>query len=202
MKEYLSILSQMFCSLCLCYDKVMEVYFQFFAKKIIYIYCYNTTSSYIPPKLVYSYWMSYLYPLSMILSNEMYCPSGSLLEIVHNIDNEQVTTIMKKDEFNEYIPNPNKLSNKLDTEVYYFKNKYKHRLKNIMLVNANDNEIITDFFKNIAHSFYMTQINTHDFIQFIGKRNKKIDLFNKCIITVVDDTFDEHVFKEDDIIVW
>ena len=71
-----------------------------------------------------------------------------------------------------------------------------------MLVNANDNEIITDFFKNIAHSFYMTQINTHDFIQFIGKRNKKIDLFNKCTITIVDDTFDEHVFKEDDIIVW
>ena len=48
----------------------------------------------------------------------------------------------------------------------------------------------------------MTEINTFDFTQFIGIRNNRLNPSNKHTITIVDDEFDEHVFKEDDIIVW
>jgi len=83
-----------------------------------------------------------------------------------------------------------------------FRKEYGKKVKNIMLVNVNENDIITNFFKRIAHSFYMTEINTFDFTQFIMIRNNQLNLPNKHTITIVDEDFDEHVFKEDDIIVW
>ena len=131
----------------------------------------------------------------------MYCPSGSLLEIIHNTDKEQITTIMKKKHFHDRIlPDSRIVIDKLIKEVDDIRKQ--HKVKNIMLVNTNESYIITNFFKRISHSFYMTEINAHDFIQFIGIRNERINPSNKNTITIVDDDFNEHIFKEDNIIVW
>lgn len=203
MKEYLCVLSQIVSSLCLCYEQVIHLYFQFFPKKIIYIYCYNDSSTYLPPKLVYSYWMSYLYPLSLTLSNEMYCPSGSLLEIIHNTDNEQVTTIIRKNDFHQYLSDSFEINDKLTKDVLHIKTTHKNKLKNIMFVSVSDSVILTDYFKNIAHSFHMTQIKTTEFIQFIRcKKHTKDVKKDKHSLTLIDDNFDEHVFKKDDVILW
>lgn len=113
-----------------------------------------------------------------------------------------MTTIMKKTHFDQYISDSSIMIDKLTKEVDEFRKEHGKKVKNIMLVNVNENDIITNFFKRIAHSFYMTEINTHDFTQFICKRNNRLNPSNKHTITIVDNDFDEHVFKEDDIIVW
>lgn len=109
---------------------------------------------------------------------------------------------MKKKHFDTYLPDSCVVVDKLTKEVNDFREEHGKKMKNIMLVNANEKYIITNFFKRIAHSFYMTEINTYDFVQFIGIRNNKLNPSNKHTITITDDDFDEHVFKEDDIIVW
>jgi|UniRef100_A0A6C0BR45 hypothetical protein len=200
MNEYISVFSNIIYSVDFCYNSLIKLYFQFFANEIIYVYSYKNANR----KLIYSYWTSYLFPLLPSLTNEMYCQSDSLLEIVHNTDTEQVTTILKKQSIFHNFINIDKLTLQLKEQYNDFKTQKPDHLKSIMLVYTNTDEIITQFFKYVAHSFYISSINTYDFIHFLNKRgNKKIDIFKTPLsITIMNEDFDEHVFKENDIILW
>jgi hypothetical protein len=199
MYEYISVFSKIIYSVDFCYDWLVKLYFQFFANEIMYVYSYKNANR----KLIYSYWTSYVFPLLPSLTNEIYCQSDSLLEIVHNTDTDHVTTILKKQSIFHNFINIDKLTLQLKEQYNDFKTNKPDHLKSIMLVYVNNSEIITHFFKCIAHSFYISTINTYDFIHFLNKRNKNIDRFKKPIsITIINEEFNEHVFKENDIILW
>jgi hypothetical protein len=191
------------CNSVMMIECMNRIYFQFFNDKIMYVTAYNLYNTHRTYHTVYNYWLHYLLPLLFSTSNNKErCPTNGkiMYEVQHNINSEQLYTII--------------LSENVCGDVNSFHNgifalRVQHarattitnKEKKILCVNIN-NKIITNVFNRYAHSFFLNEINTKDFIEFIKTRYRKefLNVSATELTIMFDADFTEQTFKDYDII--
>jgi hypothetical protein len=197
------------------YDKI---YYQFFDNKIIsFSKITKTNEKSIPyTQNIYSLWYRILNPFSINFDSfdcskylEIHDKDLVIYEIVHNYDKKQHTTIITPSDLKKYLTEKN-------TDIFNFQMLLKELLiqkkqtenslvfkfvnKKIMYVGINNKYIVTDTFTRVKHSFVLSPgMTAHMFIDYVLAKNKKIrntiSDHEKWFVTVMDDDFEEHIFK-------
>jgi hypothetical protein len=133
-----------------------------------------------------------------------------IYEIVHNYDKKQHTTIITPSDLKKYLSISEKTTYILNfqmllkelviqTEKTENLKVFKFVNKKIMYVGINNKYIVTDTFKRVKHSFILSpRMTAHNFIDYVFAKNKKIRNiipYEKLFVSVMDDDFEEHIFK-------
>jgi len=194
-----------------------KIYYQFFDNTIIsFSKITKKNEKSIPyAQNIYSLWYCILNPFSKgsidcsqfidIQNNDFV-----IYEIVHNYDKKQHTTIITPfdlktylsiSEKTTYIFNFQMLLKELVIQTEKTENLkvFKFVNKKIMYVGINNKYIVTDTFTKVKHSFILSpRLTTQMFIDYVFAKHKKIRNiipYDELFVTVMDDDFDEHIFK-------
>jgi hypothetical protein len=166
----------------------------------MYVYKHNLGNN--TPTLMYSYWTSLFTRIDLVIENiisssEIISTSTSY-EFIHNTNKSQLTTIVPCEYFCKIINYKFFCKKfKLDVENTVVNSK---KTKGFLHASVN-NYTVTDAFKKIKHSLVFTAIRVRDIIiYFKSKYGLKLDDIDKTTIVIVDDNFEEHIFKSNEYI--
>ena len=177
-------------SLLKCIDiqtTLKQYYFQFFSNSIMNIQVVSKSSA--QPIQLYSVYWSYFFPLEKTFTT-LSRNQDNLLEIIHNTDSSRLYTLMYAGDFVEKY-SPKTIGKELASTVDQAKRLSK-RLTFITQADYNGNDI-TDLFKLVLHSFFMSKIMVCDVINYI--RLKKPNMGKADSIVTMDFDFEETIFK-------
>jgi len=196
------------------YDKI---YYQFFDNTIISFSKITKKNEMSIPytQNIYYLWYRILNPFSIGSVDcsqylEIQDKDFVIYEIVHNYDKKQHTTIITPSDLKKYLSISEKTTYILNfqmllkelviqTEKKENLKVFKFVNKKIMYVGINNKYIVTDTFTRVKHSFILSpRLTAQMFIDYVFAKHKKIRNiipYDKLFVTVMDDDFEEHIFK-------